>query len=122
MISSFRCSDGPSVRWFRIMLARRLIIDSQVHLWKAHTPERPWNPGAVPQLPEPFTHDKLLPMMDEAGVDRVIIVPPAWEGDRNDYAIEIFESFPERFGIMGRVLLDRPQSSAAALPDWRDQP
>ena len=46
---------------------RRLIVDAQVHLWRAETPERPWVPGMVPQLPEPFTIEKLLPMMEEAG-------------------------------------------------------
>ena len=44
--------------------------------------------GRKPQLPEPFTIEKLVPMMDEAGVDRVVIVPPSWPGDRNDYALE----------------------------------
>ena len=34
-------------------------------------------PGARPQLPEPFTIERALPLMDEAGVDRVVIVPPA---------------------------------------------
>jgi predicted TIM-barrel fold metal-dependent hydrolase len=44
------------------------------------------------QLPEPFTIEKLVPMMDEAGVDRVVVVPPSWPGDRNDYALEAAES------------------------------
>jgi predicted TIM-barrel fold metal-dependent hydrolase len=100
---------------------KRLIVDAQVHLWKAETPDRPWRPGAVPQLPEPFTYDKLVPMMDEAGVDRVVIVPPSWEGDRNDYALEAVRKFPGRFGIMGRIPLNQPQA-AALLPKWRDQP
>ena len=29
--------------------ARRSIVDSQVHLWKANTPDRPWVLGAQPQ-------------------------------------------------------------------------
>src|SRR5713101_6390278 len=62
--------------------ARRRIVDAQVHLWKANTPDRPWPPNTTPQLPQPFGYDQLLPMMDEAGVERVVIVPPSWEGDR----------------------------------------
>src|SRR5262249_10359846 len=99
---------------------KRLVVDAQVHLWKAETPDRPWRPGAVPRLPEPFSYDKLVPMMDAAGVDRVVIVPPSWEGDRNDYALEAVRKFPGRFGIMGRIPLDQPQA-AALLPKWRDQ-
>ena len=61
-------------------VAGRMIVDAQVHLWKAETPDWTWVPGRKPQLPEPFTIEKLVPMMDEAGVDRVVIVPPSWPG------------------------------------------
>jgi hypothetical protein len=36
------------------MLSRRSFL---VHQWKARTPERPWPPGRVAQLPEPFGYD-----------------------------------------------------------------
>ena len=63
---------------------KRTIVDAQVHLWTAETPDWRWVPGAKPQLPEPFTIEKLVPMMDEAGVDRVVVVAPSWPGDRYD--------------------------------------
>ncbi|HET7448933.1 MAG TPA: amidohydrolase, partial [Methyloceanibacter sp.] len=56
--------------------ARRIIVDSQIHMWPANRPDRPWIPGTRPQLPEPFTIERVVPMIDEAGVDRVVIVPP----------------------------------------------
>ncbi len=99
----------------------RRIVDAQVHLWKANTPDRPWPPNTVPQLPQPFGYDQLLPMMDEAGVERGVIVPPSWEGDRIDYALEAHARHPTRFGIMGRIPLADPQS-AALLPKWKNQP
>jgi predicted TIM-barrel fold metal-dependent hydrolase len=101
--------------------ARRLIVDSQVHLWKAESQEWPWIPGFPPQLPEPMTIERLVPMMDEAGVDRVVVVPPSWPGDRNDYALEAVNRYPDRFRVMGRIPLQNPQS-AAQLPKWTDQP
>lgn len=100
----------------------RTIVDAQAHLWKAESPDWKWVPGRRPQLPEPFTIEKLLPMMDEAGVDRVVIVPPSWPGDRNDYAIEAVTRYPNRFAIMGRLPLEKPQESAARLPAWKQQP
>jgi predicted TIM-barrel fold metal-dependent hydrolase len=100
---------------------RRLIVDSQVHIWKASTPDRPWVKGAVPQLPEPFTIERLVPMMDEAGVDRVAIVPPTLEGERVDYAQEAARRHPGRFAIMARIALDNPER-ASRLPGWRLQP
>lgn len=98
-----------------------MIVDAQVHIWKANTPDRPWLPNRVAQLAEPFTIEKLVPMMDEAGVDRAVIVPPSWEGDRNDYALEAVQRFPGRFAVMGRIPLDDPKS-ASLLPDWKKQP
>jgi predicted TIM-barrel fold metal-dependent hydrolase len=100
---------------------RRIIVDAQVHLWKAETDDWKWVPGVTPQLPEPFTIERLVPMMDEAGVDRVVIVPPSWPGDRNDYALEAARRYPRRFRIMGKVPLPDPKS-AALLPNWREQP
>jgi predicted TIM-barrel fold metal-dependent hydrolase len=101
--------------------AKRLIVDAQVHMWKASTPERTWVPGARPQLPEPMTIERLVPMMDEAGVDRVVIVPPTLEGDRLDYAQEAAARYPGRFAAMGRIALDNP-AEASRFPTWKQQP
>jgi len=100
---------------------KRLVIDSQVHLWNANTPERPWVPGSTAQLPEPFTMQKLLPMMDDAGVDRAIIVPPSWVGDRLDEALEAARAHPGRFGVMGRIPL-KTKLTPEALAEWKKQP
>jgi len=99
----------------------RTIVDAQVHLWKAESPDWQWVPGLKPQLPEPFTIEKLVPMMDEAGVNRVVVVPPSWIGDRNDYGIEAAKRYPGRFAVMGRIPLQDPKS-AALLPKWKEQP
>jgi predicted TIM-barrel fold metal-dependent hydrolase len=100
---------------------RRLIVDAQVHLWKAESEDWKWVPGLKPQLPEPFTIERLVPMMDEAGVDGVVLVPPSWPGDRNDYALEAVRRYPRRFRIMGKIPLQDPKG-AALLPSWREQP
>ena len=54
---------------------------------------------------------------DEAGVDRVVIVPPGLN-DRNDYALEAAKRYPNRFEVMGRIPLQDPKS-AALLPTWK---
>jgi len=62
--------DGGLWQWHRKRdrngLARR---------WQP--PDRPWLAGgaARAQLPEPFICDRLLMMMDEAGIGRAVIVP-----------------------------------------------
>ena len=103
--------------------SRRIIVDAQVHLWLAHTPERPWPADGIGQahIPRPFTYYELLARMDEAGVDRVVIVPPSWEGYRNEYAMEAAKKWPHRFAVMGRLRLDDPKSKDL-LATWKDQP
>lgn len=100
-----------------------MIIDSQVHVWKEETPERPWpTDGRQRQhLPYALTYEKMLHMMDDAGVDRAIIVPPSWEGDRNDYALEAAQRFPDRFAVMGRLALNDPHAKHQASR-WLDEP
>src|SRR5258705_12832264 len=99
---------------------RRLIVDAQVHLWKAESPDWKWVSGLQPQLPEPFTIERLVPMMDEAGVDRAVIVPPSWPGDRNDYALEAVKRYPNPFRVIGKLPLQDPKS-AQLLPQWKEQ-
>ena len=99
---------------------KRMIVDAQVHLWKANSPDFPWDPGVKPQLPEPFTIERALKLMDEAGVDRAVVVPPGLN-DVNTYALEAAKRYPNRFAVMGRIPLQDPKS-AARLPKWREQP
>ena len=65
-----------------------LIVDSQVHIWGADTPERPWPKRAEAQRPIPLDKDDLLREMNEAGGERGSSGPPAGEGERNDRGIE----------------------------------
>jgi len=98
-----------------------LIVDSQVHIWGADTPERPWPKRAPPQRPVPVTADDLLGEMNAAGVDRVVIVPPSWEGDRNDLALAAAKAHPNRFAIMGRIDPESP-ASRGQIAGWLKQP
>jgi predicted TIM-barrel fold metal-dependent hydrolase len=101
-------------------IAGRMIVDAQAHLWKAESPDWKWVPGRKPQLPEPFTIEKLVALMDEGGIDRAVIVPPSWPGDRNDYGLEAAQRYPKRFAVMGRIAMN--PESAKLLPKWLEQP
>ena len=98
------------------------IVDAQVHIWGPNTPDRPWpawGPGHEHQK-TPFGLPKLLAASTEAGVDRVVIVPPSWEGDYNDLALAAAAAHPDRFAVMGRFTID--PDHADRLPGWRAQP
>jgi predicted TIM-barrel fold metal-dependent hydrolase len=100
-----------------------MIIDAQVHVWLPETPDRPWPPGgaARAQLPYALDYSKLIPLMDEAGVDGAILVPPSWEGFRNDHALEAAECYPKRFAVMGRMAINNP-FNAERMCNWKAQP
>lgn len=104
-----------------------LVVDSQVHMWGANTPERPWpKPGEGGRNPKahrdvPLGKEELLAEMDKAGVTAVIIVPPSWEGERNDLALAAARLHPGRFAVMGRVVPDEPDGPAA-IANWKAQP
>ncbi len=65
--------------------------------------------------------DDLLKEMDAAGVSRAVIVPPSWEGDRNDLGSAAASLHPDRFAIAGRLDFELP-SARSALMSWRDTP
>jgi L-fuconolactonase len=99
-----------------------MIVDAQVHIWAADTPDRPWPGGrSHPHRPGSFLKDALLKEMDAADVTRVVIVPPSWEGDRNDLALDAARRHPDRFGIMGRFAIERPENRSV-LDGWKRQP
>ena len=100
---------------------KRIIVDSQIHMWKANSPDRPWAPGTKPQIPEPNTIERVVPMIDSGGVDRVVIVPPTLEGKRVDYGQEAARRYPGRFATMGSIAVNDPKE-AERIRVWRDQP
>ena len=99
------------------------IVDSQVHIWGPDTPQRPWPPGRAKeaQKPYPISQETLLFQMDLAGVRRMVLVPPSWEGDRNDLALAAAQQHPDRFAVMGRLALRDP-ASRGLVADWKKQP
>jgi len=99
-----------------------MIVDSQVHIWGADTPARPWprNRTVKAQRDVPLGKDELLREMDAAGVARVVIVPPSWEGDRNDLALAAAQAHPDRFAVMGRIDPAAPESRRK-IAAWKQQ-
>jgi len=99
------------------------IIDAQAHIWPPETAERPYikEDASKPHRSVPLTDDRLLEEMKIAGVDRVILVPPSWEGYRNDYALEAAQKYPDRFAVMGKVPLNDP-ASKDRIASWLEQP
>jgi L-fuconolactonase len=96
------------------------IVDAQVHIWAASTPERPWPARHQPHKPQPITAEDLLREMKSAAVDKCVLVPPSWEGERNDVCLAAVEKYPGTFAVMGRFDPEDP-ASRGKLAGWRKQ-
>lgn len=92
-----------------------MIVDSQIHVWEAESPDRPWpvNTRRVGhRLDDPAGVDEILGQMDAAGIDGAVLIPPSFAGDWNDTVSAAVRDYPNRFVGMGRIGLDIPRSSA----------
>ncbi len=83
------------------------IIDSQVHVYEANTPKRPWH--SVPNWPDHVTGDEMVAAMDAVGVDGAIFIS-AFSMYRYDasYAVEVQRAHPGRFALVKPVDPDDP--------------
>jgi predicted TIM-barrel fold metal-dependent hydrolase len=100
------------------------VCDAQVHVWAPNSPERPWaDPvhGADHRFPS-LSAEQLIAHMDEAGVAQAALVPPAFEGDRPDLALDAARRWPQRFVAVLRVPLRDEAAGRALVRSWRSTP
>jgi predicted TIM-barrel fold metal-dependent hydrolase len=101
------------------------VTDAQLHIWDADRPDRPWDRRHAPQLPEPFTVERVVELLDANGVDRAVLVPPLVSGmdsvTANAYALEAAAAHPGRLAVVGRFD-PRPPDAPRLLETWLDRP
>jgi predicted TIM-barrel fold metal-dependent hydrolase len=96
------------------------IIDSQVHVYEANTPKRPWR--TVPNWPPHVNGDEMVAAMDEVGVDGAIFISAfSMYGYDASYAVEVQKAHPGKFGIVKPVDPDDP-AVEDVVADWKKQP
>jgi L-fuconolactonase len=100
-----------------------LVTDAQIHIWEEDRPDRPWpkDPRSKPHRPNAFVAEDMLAEMDQAGVDRAVIVPPSWIGENNATGLEAAAQYPARFAVMGRFDPEA-REERGQLETWLDQP
>lgn len=97
-----------------------MIIDSQVHVYEANTPKRPWH--SVPNWPPHVNGAEMVAAMDKVGVDGAIFISSfsMYQYDAS-YAVEVQREYPGRFGIVKPVNPDDP-NVADVIADWKKTP
>src|SRR6266566_7939160 len=96
------------------------IIDSQVHVYEANTPERPWH--SVPNWPAHVTGDEMVAAMDKVGVDGAIFISAfsMYQYD-GSYAVSVQRAHPDKFALVKPVNPDDP-AVADVIADWKKTP
>lgn len=96
------------------------IIDSQVHVYAANTPERPWH--SVPNWPDHVTGDEMVAAMDAVSVDGAIFISAfsMYQYDAS-YAVEVRNAHPGRFGLVKPVDPTDP-AVAEVIAEWKKTP
>jgi len=96
------------------------VIDSQVHVYEADTPERPW----VQKItgPRHVTGEEQIAAMDALGIDGAIIVSTymTYLFD-SSYAEQVHAKFPDRFALVKPVDSADP-AVAEIMQEWKRQP
>jgi predicted TIM-barrel fold metal-dependent hydrolase len=96
------------------------VIDSQVHVYEANTPKRPWH--SVPNWPDHVSGDEMAAAMDKVGVDGAIFISAfsMYQYDAS-YAIEVQKAHPGRFALVKPVNPDDP-AVAEIVAEWKKVP
>lgn len=100
-----------------------IIIDSQVHIWGPETQDKPYmkEDASKPHRPVPLEYQELIHVMDTNSVQRTVCVPPTWEGYSNEESLKAARLHPDRFAVMGRIAVYKPESRTL-LPGWKNHP
>jgi L-fuconolactonase len=91
------------------------IVDAQVHVWdgvKSSADE--WRGARL-------TDVELLPQMEEAHVDRAVLVPGSWAADGNRSGLSAAQAHPDKFVVMGRLAVEDP-AVRGTISDFVSQP
>ncbi|VTU45384.1 putative metal-dependent hydrolase of the TIM-barrel fold protein (plasmid) [Variovorax sp. SRS16] len=95
------------------------IVDSQIHIWRANSPEHPWPIERVRYAhgPSEFGAEDILQVMESVGVDRALLVPAFAAGDSNDFALQAAAKYSDRFKVFGRMAMAAPSAQRTLLDD-----
>lgn len=90
------------------------IVDAQIHAWLQ-------GESTGHHRRTPISAEVLKAEMEQAGVDRVVLVPPLWDPQGNAYSLSLAHAEPDRFAVMG-LLEGEPETAGSRLREWREQP
>lgn len=99
-----------------------MIIDAHHHLWDRSRAEYPWLGPHLPTLDRDIGFAELEPLLDDAGVDRTVLVQAADDDGDTDFMFEQAAIHPRIGAVVAWVPLDAPERAAARLAEFAERP
>lgn len=98
------------------------VIDAHQHFWNLDRVDYPWLTADYGPIYRSFEENDLESRLDDAGVDRTVIVQSADSLADTDYMVEVADRWPRIAAIVAWVPLTRPDEAAVAIERYQKDP
>ena len=97
------------------MLPSPLVIDAHQHVWDLDRARYAWLTDDMRPIDTTMTEDEVLPQLQRAGVQGVVLVQAADEVADTELMLDVAERYPQVVGVVAYVPLEQPEQVAAQL-------
>jgi L-fuconolactonase len=97
-------------------------IDGHQHFWTTQRDDYGWLTPELETLYKDFGPDDLQPLLEQAGVDRTVLVQAAATTEETRYLLGIAEHHAIVAGVVGWVDMDSPAAAIEALDEFAPHP
>ncbi len=95
-------------------------IDAHQHFWTLQHEDYGWLTPDLEPLYRDFLPEDLEPLLDQAGIDRTVLVQAAATTDETRYLLDIAEHQPMVAGVVGWIDMDSPTGAIQALDEFAE--
>ncbi|RXZ84319.1 hypothetical protein EBB07_02655 [Paenibacillaceae bacterium] len=97
-------------------------VDAHQHFWNLEKNSYPWLVPSFGPIYRTFEAPELAPLLQEAGIDKTIIVQAMDSYEDTDYMLETAAAYDWVGGVVGWVPLNRPQEAERMLDHYIQNP
>lgn len=97
-------------------------IDSHQHFWSIQRDDYGWLTPDLSILFKDFGPDELQPLLDQAGIDKTVLVQAAASVEETRYLLDIADDHPFVAGVVGWVDMNLAKDAIDALDEFARNP
>lgn len=97
-------------------------IDAHLHVWNRSRARYDWLEGEPAEIARDVAIEEVLPQLDRAGIDRVVLVQSADNAEDTRNMLEVAREHPRVAGVVGWLPLEDEEATRRRLGDYRADP